>query len=80
MIETVVERKRSAALAKFQIYYMGNGGGAGFLYGEDGDYGAVVNPGNARRWKTARECKLVAQDCAQRWRVPVERFHVFAAA
>lgn len=63
----------------FQIYYMNSSGGS-FVYGEDGDYGTAVNPDNARKWRTKRECNLVVQDCAQRWRVPAERFHIFRAA
>ncbi|QDH84408.1 hypothetical protein Axy20_012 [Achromobacter phage vB_AxyS_19-32_Axy20] len=60
----------------YQIYHMSNLG-SGFVYGEDGDYGTVVNPDNAREFARMRECKLVVQDCAKRWRIPVERFRIF---
>ncbi|AXA80606.1 hypothetical protein CE206_28945 (plasmid) [Achromobacter xylosoxidans] len=60
----------------FQIYYMNSAGGS-FLYGEDGDYGTVIDPDNARKWNAERECELVIQDCAERWRVPAVWFRIF---
>lgn len=70
-----------ATTPKFQIDYVGSsGGGQSLLYGEDGDYGGAASPDNAREYATKRECRLVIQDCAQRWRVPEERFFVFQRA